>query len=214
MYGLLTGSALVAAASALAIAPRQNNDTSCPGYSASNVEKSGTGLSADLSLAGSPCNSYGKDIENLRLTVSYDTCMLTEVYINSRDTNPPEAKRLHVKIEDSPSIAYQVPNDIFPRPETDGVSADDSELDFSWEESPFTFKVTRKSNEEVLFDSSAASLIFQDQYLRLRTSLPEDPNLYGLGEHTDGLRLNTTDYVRTFWNRDYYGIPRGTNLYG
>jgi alpha-glucosidase len=78
MYGLLTGSAIVAAASALAIAPRQSNDTSCPGYSASNVEKSGTGLSADLSLAGSPCNTYGKDIENLRLTVSYDTCMSTK----------------------------------------------------------------------------------------------------------------------------------------
>jgi hypothetical protein len=74
--------------------------------------------------------------------------------------------------------------------------------------------VTRKSNEEVLFDSSAASLIFQDQYLRLRTSLPENPNLYGLGEHTDNFRLNTTDYVRTFWNRDSYGIPAGTNLYG
>jgi alpha-glucosidase len=80
MYGLLAGSALVAAASALAIAPRQTNDTSCPGYSASNVETSSTGLSADLSLAGSPCNSYGKDIENLRLTVSYDTCMFTKVY--------------------------------------------------------------------------------------------------------------------------------------
>jgi alpha-glucosidase len=80
MYALLAGSALVAAASALAIAPRQNNDTSCPGYSASNVETTGTGLSADLSLAGSPCNSYGKDIENLRLTVSYDTCMSTQAY--------------------------------------------------------------------------------------------------------------------------------------
>jgi alpha-glucosidase len=131
-----------------------------------------------------------------------------------QDADSHKAKRLHVKIEDTPLTAYQVPNDIFPRPETDGVSADDSELDFSWEESPFSFKVTRKSNEEVLFDSSAASLIFQDQYLRLRTSLPEDPNLYGLGEHTDGLRLNTTDYVRTFWNRDSYGVPRGTNLYG
>jgi alpha-glucosidase len=124
------------------------------------------------------------------------------------------AKRLHVKIEDTPLTAYQVPNAVFARPETDGVSADDSDLAFSWEASPFSFKVTRKSNEEVLFDSSAASLIFQDQYLRLRTSLPEDPNLYGLGEHTDNFRLNTTDYVRTFWNRDSYGIPTGTNLYG
>lgn len=75
MYGLLAGSALVAAASGLAIAPRQTNDTSCPGYSASNVQQTGTGLSADLSLAGSPCNSYGNDIENLRLTVNYDTSM-------------------------------------------------------------------------------------------------------------------------------------------
>jgi len=84
MYGLLAGSALVAAASARAIAPRQTNDTSpaCPGYSASNVQQSGTGLSADLSLAGSPCNSYGRDIENLRLTVSYDTGMLLEVNSN------------------------------------------------------------------------------------------------------------------------------------
>ena len=82
MYGLLAGSALVAAASARAIiAPRQTNDTCVSsGYSASNVQQSGTGLSADLSLAGPACNSYGKDIENLRLTVSYDTSMLLEVY--------------------------------------------------------------------------------------------------------------------------------------
>lgn len=80
MYGLLAGSALVAAASARAIASRQTNDTCVSsGYSASNVQQSGTGLSADLSLAGPACNSYGKDIESLRLTVTYDTGMLLEV---------------------------------------------------------------------------------------------------------------------------------------
>lgn len=26
--------------------------------------------------------------------------------------------------------------------------------------------------------------------------------------------LNTTDYTRTIWNRDAYGVPAGTNLYG
>jgi alpha-glucosidase len=82
MYGILAGSAFVAAASARAIAPRQTNDSvSCPGYSASNVKQSGTGLSADLSLAGAACNSFGTDIENLRLTVSYDTGMLLGVNI-------------------------------------------------------------------------------------------------------------------------------------
>ncbi|CRK31349.1 hypothetical protein BN1708_018718, partial [Verticillium longisporum] len=45
-------------------------------------------------------------------------------------------------------------------------------------------------------------------------SLPEDPYLYGLGEHTDPFRLNTTNYIRTLWNRDSYGVPYGSNLYG
>jgi hypothetical protein len=26
--------------------------------------------------------------------------------------------------------------------------------------------------------------------------------------------LNTTNYTRTVWNRDAYGVPPGTNLYG
>ena len=77
---LLASSAFVAAVSARAIATRQSNDTCVSsGYSASNVQQSGTGLSADLSLAGPACNSYGKDIESLRLTASYDTSTLLEV---------------------------------------------------------------------------------------------------------------------------------------
>ena len=48
----------------------------------------------------------------------------------------------------------------------------------------------------------------------MRTKLPENPNLYGLGEHSDPFRLNTTKYVRTLWSRDAYGIPAGSNLYG
>lgn len=96
----------------------------------------------------------------------------------------------------------------------DACSAEESELRFDWEASPFSFRVTRKENDEVLFDSSAASLIFEEEYLRLRTSLPENPNLYGMGEHADDFRLNTTNYTRTLWNRDSYGIPEGTNLYG
>lgn len=40
------------------------------------------------------------------------------------------------------------------------------------------------------------------------------PDIYGLGEHTDSFRLNTTDYVRTLWSRDAYLEPSGTNLYG
>lgn len=94
------------------------------------------------------------------------------------------------------------------------MSAGVAELEFAWEDSPFNSRVLRKANGAVLFDSSAESLIFQDQYLRIRTALPTNPNLYGLGEHSDQFKLKTTHYTRTLWSRDSYGIPAGTNLYG
>lgn len=120
--------------------------------------------------------------------------------------------RLHVKIYDTAQEVYQVPESVLPRPSAGGISADSSKLQFSYTESPFSFKVSRAG--ETLFDTSGSELIFESQYVRLRTALPEDPYLYGLGEHTDPFRLNTTDYTRTLWSRDAFGIPPGTNLYG
>ncbi|CZR56255.1 uncharacterized protein PAC_06143 [Phialocephala subalpina] len=46
--------------------------SSCPGCTASSVQTSDTGISADLSLAGS-CNAYGTNLQNLRMTVNYQT---------------------------------------------------------------------------------------------------------------------------------------------
>lgn len=107
---------------------------------------------------------------------------------------------------------YQVPESVIPRPSAPGSGA--SALKFDYKENPFSFTVSRAGTGEVLFDTSAASLVFESQYLRLRTKLPDDPNLYGLGEHTDPLRLNTTDYIRTLWSQDAYATPLGSNLYG
>lgn len=179
---------------------------SCPGYEASNVQVTATGLTADLTLAGPACNAYSDDLQDLTLAVTYET-----------DT------RLHVKIQDAANSVYQVPESVFPRPgvvvaasnsSSNSNSTSQAALKFDYIVSPFSFSVSRSDTGEVLFDTSAASLVFETQYLRLRTSLPEDPNLYGLGEHSDAFRLNTTDYVRTIWNRDAYGVPNGTNLYG
>ena len=44
---------------------------SCPGYAATNVQTTNTGLTADLSLAGEACNVYGTDLDDLTLTVEY-----------------------------------------------------------------------------------------------------------------------------------------------
>lgn len=68
---------LAATASAAAIFgrdyPSADPLTACPGYKASNVQTSATGLTADLSLAGKACDVYGTDLTNLTLEVSYDT---------------------------------------------------------------------------------------------------------------------------------------------
>jgi alpha-glucosidase len=103
-----------------------------------------------------------------------------------------------VKIYDQAEEVYQIQESVWPRPTNDdNVDPITSDLAFSWTNNPFTFAITRKSNNDTLFNTSAASFVFENQYLRLRTSLPDSPKLYGLGEHTDGLQLNTTNYTRT-----------------
>ncbi|KAF1921639.1 alpha-glucosidase-like protein [Ampelomyces quisqualis] len=170
----------------------------CPGYTARNVRNDGSMVTADLALAGTACNVYGTDLTNLKLLVEYQT-----------------EQRLHVKIYDQADQVYQIQESVWPRPSNDGdVDPNSSDLAFSWTNNPFTFAVTRKMNGETLFNTSAASFVFEDQYLRLRTSLPDEPNLYGIGESTDSFQLNTTNYTRTLWNRDAYGTPPGSNLYG
>ena len=43
----------------------------CPGYKASNLQQGDKKLSATLTLAGTPCNVYGTDIQELNLNVEY-----------------------------------------------------------------------------------------------------------------------------------------------
>ncbi|KAE8355353.1 putative alpha/beta-glucosidase agdC [Aspergillus coremiiformis] len=185
---------LVPLAGAVVIGSRANTPP-CPGYKASNIQETDHAVTADLTLAGTPCNTYGKDLQNLKLLVEYQT-----------------DERLHVKIYDAEECVYQVPEKVLPRVADSDGSRKDSALKFEYQAVPFSFTVKRK--DEVLFNSSASNLIFQSQYLKLRTWLPDHPHLYGLGEHTDALHLPTTNYTRTFWNRDSYGIPENSNLYG
>ena len=118
-------------------------------------------------------------------------------------------------IYDAAKVAYQVPESVFPRPSSEAVS--DSALAFSYITKPFSFGVSRKGASDAIFDTTGVPLVFESQYLRLRNYFPSSlgsPNLYGLGEHTDPFKLNTTDYIRTLWSRDAYEIPPGSNLYG
>ncbi|KAM0550702.1 hypothetical protein ACHAPJ_008767 [Fusarium lateritium] len=170
----------------------------CPGYKASNVKDTASGLTADLTLAGETCDVYGKDLVDLKLAVEYQT-----------------DQRLHVIIYDADEEVYQIPESIIPRPSQGEGVANKSDLVFALEKEPFFFTVSRRDTKEVLFDTSSEQIIFESQYLRLRTSLPKDPNIYGFGEHSDSFRVPTDkDYQRTLWNREAPFIPRNTNLYG
>ena len=142
---------------------------SCPGYKLSGFQQSGNTLTANLALGGKACNVFGTDISSLKLVVEYQT-----------------TRRLHVQIYDAAQNVYQVPESVLPRPPSSqgAYKLSKQELQFNYVASPFSFSITRRSTGEVLFDTSGWPLIFESQYIGLRTKLPDNPNLYGLGETT------------------------------
>ncbi|KAI0648521.1 alpha-glucosidase [Trametes meyenii] len=170
----------------------------CPGYKAQDVFSHGPKLTADLVLAGTPCNVFGTDIEKLKLEVTYET-----------------KNRIHVKITDPSDARYEVPESVLPRPHADpSASPHTAAIQFNYTNAPFSFSVYRTATREVLFSTASHPIIFEPQYLRVKTNLPANANLYGLGEHTDTFRLPTHNYTRTLWSRDTFGVPSRMNLYG
>ena len=87
-------------------------------------------------------------------------------------------------------------------------------IQFNYTASPFSFSIYRTSTREVLFSAVSHPIIFERQYLRVKTNLPNNANIYGLGEHTNPFRHPTDNTTLTLWSRDAYGVPTGTNLYG
>jgi alpha-glucosidase len=47
----------------------------CPGYKASNVHRSESNLTADLTLVGTACNIYGEDLLDLKFSAQWQTGM-------------------------------------------------------------------------------------------------------------------------------------------
>ena len=175
--------------------------TVCPGYSASNVQYSGTGVTADLALAGPACNVYGTDIESLSLTVEYQT-----------------DARLHVqivpsKLDSSNESYYVLSPDYVVKPSQQNGSASTTDLSFSWSNDPsFSFEVTRNSNRDVIFSTKGSRLVFENQFLEFVTLQPRNYHIYGLGEVIHAFELGN-DFTRTIYAADV-GDPIDRNLYG
>lgn len=155
-----------------------NPQVVCPGYHITNVTETLLGFTADLTLAGEPCNVYGTDIEALRLIVETQA-----------------EDRLHVEIlpkyiGQSNSSWFILPEELLPKPKAQVKVAPQSDLVFSLSNNPtFEFKVTRKSTGDVLFNTEGTKLVYEDQFIEFGSFLPENYNLYGLGETIRSFRL-------------------------
>ncbi|KAI0466290.1 glycoside hydrolase family 31 protein [Xylaria cf. heliscus] len=173
----------------------------CPGYKALNVAETPLGLTADLILAGDPCNVYGTDVEALSLIVEYQA-----------------TDRLHIEIlpkyiGQTNQSWFILPETLVPKPKAEADVTPGGDLDFSWSDEPtFSFKVTRKSTGHVLFTTEGTRLVYEDQFIEFRSALPENYNLYGLGETIHSFRLGT-NLTRTLYTADVGDIV-DANLYG
>lgn len=144
---------------------------SCQGYqlTEATILDGGAGIDGTLQILGN-CSAYGPDYESLTLTVRYET-----------------DDRIRIRIVDSEGEAHVVPDDVASWPEigTSGSNNDSCNLSFEWEENPFSFRITRKSDNETIFDTTGHALIFEQQYLRVRSALAEGSHVQGLGQHND-----------------------------
>ena len=96
---------------------------------------------------------------------------------------------------------------------TGTADSDSSDLVFDTGNDPsFWFKISRKSTGDVLFDTSGTSLVFENQFLELKTALPTGYHLSGLGERLHGLALGP-GFTAASWATDN-ATPDNVNLYG
>ena len=155
--------------------------TVCPGYTGSNVVRTPYGLNATLNLAGLACNVYGTDIDTLNLTVEYQSADRLSVRI------------VPTYIDASNTSQFILPDYLVHQPTVDSNAESTSlmnDLSFVWSNEPtFSFSVFRMSTGDMLFSTLGTKLVFENQFVEFVSALPENYNLYGLGETIHGLRL-------------------------
>ena len=165
----------------------------CPGYTAFNVARNSLGLTATLTLAGSACNVYGNDNDTLNLAIQYQSADRLAIRITP------------AVIDASNSSYYNLPSYLVrqPTPDTDPNSTSlSSDLNFVWSNDPtFSFSVYRVSTGDTLFPTVGTKLVFEDQFVEFASTLPENYNLYGLGETIHALRLGN-NFTKTIYAAD------------
>ncbi|EST05446.1 Glycoside hydrolase, family 31 [Kalmanozyma brasiliensis GHG001] len=211
--------------------------TSCPGYQlVGSPNYSDHGFTAQLSLAGTACNAYGVDIHNLTLSVVYEKKHTLHVHIY--DTAKQQYQLPNGLIFDRASSNPANIQDGSTAEASDLIfhhTAENGTQSGSW-----AFWIARRSTGDVIFDTRSSNiptydngmnnvssdtkrnstampkheLVFENQYLQLSSALPEDANIYGLGEYVTGsFRRNSDETLQPFFTLDA-GTPVDSNMYG
>ncbi|KAF9906845.1 hypothetical protein BX616_000598 [Lobosporangium transversale] len=170
----------------------------CKGYGVKNVQESAHGITFDLELLGA-CVRFGEDVTLLTAIIDFET-----------------ESRIRIKIVDKNSNRYEIPKEALPTTDSTIRHVGKRGYTFKYNKSPFTFSIIRSHDGEVIFDSSVANmdnLIFESDYLEISTTLPEDANIYGLGEVVASFRRDPNGTRQTMWNRDA-ATPVNQNVYG
>ncbi|XP_003791606.1 maltase-glucoamylase, intestinal [Otolemur garnettii] len=138
---------------------------------------------------------FGNAVDKVLLTAEYQT-----------------SNRFHFKLTDQSNARYEVPHEhVQP---FNGNAAGSLTYNVTVSKQPFSIKVTRRSNNRVLFDSSIGPILFADQFLQLSIRLPS-ANVYGLGEHVHQQYRHDMNWKTwPIFNRDTTPNADGTNLYG
>lgn len=109
---------------------------------------------------------------------------------------------------------YILADELIPTPQ-DGTESEtqDIDLQFKWTNEPtFAFTVLRKSTGDVLFDTTGSVLVFENQFIEFVSQMPEDYNMYGMGEQIHDFRLGN-NFTATSFAADA-GDPIDQNIYG
>jgi len=177
--------------------------TVCSGYRATGVETTANRVTADLHLAAAYRGVYGNPIENLTLLVEVQAGDRLHVSIQPRYLGPEN------------ETWFVLPEVLVPKPSSgDGkASLADNDFEFTWTNDPtFSFTLARRVTGDVLFTTNGTKLVYEDQFLEFASPLPENYNLYGLGEVVRGFRLGN-NLTRTLFAADA-GDPIDGNIYG
>uniref|UniRef100_A0A5F9DBU7 Sucrase-isomaltase, intestinal n=1 Tax=Oryctolagus cuniculus TaxID=9986 RepID=A0A5F9DBU7_RABIT len=160
----------------------------------SDLVNTNAGFTAQLKSLSSS-SPFGNDVENVLLTAEYQT-----------------SNRFHFKLTDPTKTRYEVPHEHVQPFHGSAASSLNYQVEVSKE--PFSIKVTRRSNDRLLFDSSIGPLLFADQFLQFSIRLPS-ANVYGLGEHVHQQYRHDMNWKTwPIFTRDTTPSEDGTNLYG